>query len=193
MKNGTKHFPENQLINWTNGTGSAVSSGDPVQVGDRWGIAQADIADGATGILHTRGRFKFTKLSGTAMAQGAFLWWDATNSRVTTTDQDGPPIGYVAVAAASADTSVEVNIGEPHNAFAVAHVVTTAEGVANEATLDTGFGVDPTGPVIVTIYSTADPKVPRLPASVDFNGDGTLTVAHASLNTNEQIHVIAYR
>ncbi|NDB19236.1 MAG: DUF2190 family protein, partial [Actinobacteria bacterium] len=48
-----------------------------------------------------------------AIGQGALVYWDATNSNVTTTSSGNKRAGKAAAAAASADTSVQVliNIG----------------------------------------------------------------------------------
>lgn len=67
-------------IEWTNGTGSAVSSGGVVAVGDQGviGVAAVDIADGATGTVHIEGVFEVPCASASVVAVGDILDWDAS-------------------------------------------------------------------------------------------------------------------
>lgn len=187
MKTTVRKYPENTIQRHV--AGSAISSDDVVRVGARWGIAVNDIANGDQGIVETRGRHLLAKASG-AIALGATLWWDSGNSRVTATQNDGPPIGVCAKAALTGDTAVEVDLNE-RNEILIRHVVTSAEDTANVVAIDLGGGVDPWF-LQVTIESVADPSVQRLPASIDVDaGTGVITVAHASLAVNEVIHVHA--
>ena len=68
------------VINWTNGTGSAVSSGDVVAMGHCIGIALVDIANGATGSVALEGVFTVPKVSAAVFTQGEKLIWDASAS-----------------------------------------------------------------------------------------------------------------
>jgi len=43
--------PEGTRIDYTNGTGSAISSGDAVMIGNIPGVATVDIADGEVGVV----------------------------------------------------------------------------------------------------------------------------------------------
>ncbi|MFV4757750.1 capsid cement protein [Citrobacter freundii] len=45
------YYQDGTTMDWYNGTGSAVVSGQPVVVGSIIGIAQHDIADGREGVL----------------------------------------------------------------------------------------------------------------------------------------------
>lgn len=188
MNNQTQTYPQSTILRHT--PASAVASSAVVLLAGLVGIAINDIAAGAEGSVETRGTYRLTKASGagTDIAIGAPLWWDATNSRVSETPTSYY-LGICAMAAATTDTQVWVDINE-HRQVNLKHTVTAAEDTANEAVLETGLGADPTT-CLVHIYSVADPSVPRLPASVDYNGDGTVTVAHASLAENETIHVHA--
>ena len=84
MKNYVK---DGDRITWTNSTGSAVLSGDPVTVGGRTAVACLDIADTASGALATGGVFEFDKETGKTFAQFADVYWDATAKKVTS-DKD---------------------------------------------------------------------------------------------------------
>lgn len=107
------YISEGDRIDWTNGTGSAVSSGDVVQVGfKQLGVALADIASTAVGTVAVDGVFELAKASG-AITQGAKLWWDAVAENVI----NAPTIsswfiGYAAKAAGSSDATVKVALEE---------------------------------------------------------------------------------
>ncbi|MBY0262557.1 MAG: DUF2190 family protein, partial [Phycisphaerales bacterium] len=63
-KNGVKHFPESELVDFTNTSGSTITSGTPVLFGGRYGIAQTDVPNNGTGTLALAGRFEVTKATG---------------------------------------------------------------------------------------------------------------------------------
>jgi len=70
---------EGKVITWTNGTGSAVVSGQVVVVGQVLGVALVDIASTASGSVQIRdGVFNVPKVSGAVIAQGGSLSWDAS-------------------------------------------------------------------------------------------------------------------
>jgi predicted RecA/RadA family phage recombinase len=80
----TKRY-NGESINWTNG-GSAVVSGAVVTVGEYGlGVASVDIAGGASGTVDLKGVYKLLKATGVTAAQGAALYWHATNGLTTTT------------------------------------------------------------------------------------------------------------
>ena len=112
MKNGVMQFPENHLLTWVNGTGSDVASGDPVLVNDLfWGIANADIADGASGTLHRGGAFELPKASAETFDQGELLFFEA--GELTAVDNNTPPIGSCRKAAGAGVTVAVVDINFP--------------------------------------------------------------------------------
>jgi len=74
------YVSDGNVINWTNGTGSAVSSGDVVATGHCIGVALVDIADGATGSVAVEGVFTVPKVSAAVFTQGEKLIWDASAS-----------------------------------------------------------------------------------------------------------------
>jgi len=63
---------------WTNGTGSAVSSGDVVVVGQQLAIASVDIANGASGEVTFEGEFEVPKVSAAVIAHGEAVVWDVS-------------------------------------------------------------------------------------------------------------------
>lgn len=67
-----------KVIDWTNATGSAVVSGQVVAIGQILGVAQVDIANGASGSVGINGVFTVPKVSGAVIAQGESLTWDVS-------------------------------------------------------------------------------------------------------------------
>lgn len=106
----SNYLMSGDVIDYTNGSGSAIASGAPVLVGARLGISLAAIPDGSTGSVRMRGVFTVAKLSSDTPAQGALLYWDNTNKRLTTTSSGNTLAGYAAKAAGSGATTVEISI-----------------------------------------------------------------------------------
>ncbi len=73
---------EGDVLNYT--AGANIASGQFVLIGAIGGVAIGAIANGATGAVRVKGVFSVPKASG-AVTQGAKLYWDATNSVLTTT------------------------------------------------------------------------------------------------------------
>ncbi len=67
-----------EVIDWTNGTGSAVASGAVVAIGQMLGVALVGIANGATGSVQIKGVFEVPKVSGAVIAAGESLVWDVS-------------------------------------------------------------------------------------------------------------------
>lgn len=95
---------------WDHTAGSNLTSGSPVLMGDVLGVALADIASGSTGAVAVSGTFTIAKLSTDVVAQGAALYWDAGNSRLTTTASTNKLAGYAAAAAGSGAATVDVRL-----------------------------------------------------------------------------------
>jgi predicted RecA/RadA family phage recombinase len=106
----TNYVQEGKTLNYT--AGADITSGQFVLVGTIGGVAKTDIANGKTGAVHVCGVFSLPKASG-AVTQGAKLYWDDSESEVTTTATDNTLIGVAAAAAASGDSNVHVllNVG----------------------------------------------------------------------------------
>jgi predicted RecA/RadA family phage recombinase len=105
MKN---YVQDGDRLTYTNGSGSTITSGTGVLVGLRVGIATADIANGAIGTLAMEGVFTLPKLSTDVVAQGALLYWDNTNKRLTVTTTSNTLCGYAQTAAGAATTTVDI-------------------------------------------------------------------------------------
>lgn len=83
-----------------------VTAGQGILVSQLFGVASYDAASGASAEIITEGVFDITKEPSLAIAQGARVFWDNTNRRVTTVQAGNFPIGACTVAALSADTTV---------------------------------------------------------------------------------------
>lgn len=111
MKNLVQGCPS--TIQWTNGTGSTVASGSPVNIGTGGlhGIAMADIANGAVGSVAIRETHVVTYpvkgidgSGNSAVAVGDKLYWDGSSAfydKKTT----GTLVGYANGAVTSGNTS----------------------------------------------------------------------------------------
>lgn len=100
---------DGDVIDWTNGTGSAVSSGDVVKVGQILGVALTDIASAATGSVAIRGVFTVPKVTGAVIAQGESLVWDVSAGKFddnAATPATGDVSGAPAVAFEAAGNGV---------------------------------------------------------------------------------------
>ncbi len=106
----TNYVQEGKTLNYT--AGADITSGQFVLIGTIGGVAKTDIANGKTGAVHVCGVFSIPKATG-AVTQGAKLYWDESESEVTTTATDNTLIGVAAAAAASGDSNVHVllNVG----------------------------------------------------------------------------------
>lgn len=75
MKNSVQ---AGSVIEWTNGTGSDVASGDVVPLKHCLGVAVTDIADTEAGTLAIEGVFEVPKVSAAVFEAGEKLIWDAS-------------------------------------------------------------------------------------------------------------------
>lgn len=101
---------DGDLIDYT--PTSAVATGAVVVLNDLVCVAPRPIAANTLGAVAVEGVWTFPKASG-AIGQGALVYWDATNSNITTTASGNKRAGKAAVAAGTNDTTVRVliNIG----------------------------------------------------------------------------------
>jgi len=97
------------VLEWSNATGSAISSGDVVVIGNILGVAQVDIADGASGAVSVDGVFTVPKATAAVIAQGEPLTWDVSAGNfddAAATPETGDLTGPCAVAAEAAGAGV---------------------------------------------------------------------------------------
>lgn len=86
----------------------AVSSGGGALVGTIFGVAVTDVANGAAGQFHREGVFDITALGTDVIAQGAKVYWDNTNKRITGTAGSNTLVGAALVAKANGDATCRV-------------------------------------------------------------------------------------
>lgn len=86
-----------------------IKSGDMVALTGKVVIAITDAAIGDTIACKTNGVFEVSKNTGAA-TQGQALYYDATSSKITTTEGSNVLVGYAHEAAASGDATVKVRI-----------------------------------------------------------------------------------
>ena len=103
----TRFVQPGKVLDFQN-TATPRASGDVVVVGARVGLCLGNIAANAVGSVQICGVFTVPKLSTDAAAQGALLYWDAANNRMTTTVGANVLAGFAFAGAAAATTSVQV-------------------------------------------------------------------------------------
>jgi predicted RecA/RadA family phage recombinase len=108
------YIQQGDVLDWTNGTGSAVSSGDPVVIGnEQMGIALVDIANAATGSVAKCGVFSLPKNTSDAVTAGHKVWWDAANAEVINEPAiNSYFIGYAVAAELAETATVKVQLEE---------------------------------------------------------------------------------
>lgn len=96
---------------------AATTKGDPVVVGDLFGVATDDAASGAELVVALSGVYSGLPCDGQATSKGAKAYWDATNSQVTKDADDGettptayPHIGYFFEAVTASDAVCTVKL-----------------------------------------------------------------------------------
>ena len=104
----TKFVQPGEVIDYT--AGANIASGQVVLMGARIGVALKAIANGETGPMQVTGVFNIAKLPTDNINQFALLYWDNTNSRLTTTASGNTLAGFAAAAAAATTTSVNIKI-----------------------------------------------------------------------------------
>jgi predicted RecA/RadA family phage recombinase len=88
----------------------ALTSGQGCLVQALFGVAQNNADNNAPVVLDTTGVYDLTKEPSLAIAQGARVFWDNTNRRITTTTTGNFNVGFAWAAAAAADTTVRVKL-----------------------------------------------------------------------------------
>ena len=104
----TKFVQPGDVIDYV--AGANITAGQVVLIGVRVGVALAAIANGSTGSVAMTGVFTVAKLSTDVVAQGAALYWDNTNSRLTTTASGNTLAGYAFAAAGNGVSTVNIKL-----------------------------------------------------------------------------------
>lgn len=108
---------DGKVINTLNSTGSDVASGGVIVLENGIRIAVVDIANGESGAAYAEGVHVLTKLTSDAWVDGARVYWDDTNDRLTDTPADNMLAGAAVGAATNSDTTanVKINVGVGSN------------------------------------------------------------------------------
>ena len=106
----TNHFQPGKVLDWTNGSGKDVLSGELVMIGVLAGVALTDIAKDAIGAVQVEEVFELPKTASEAITAGAVVYQDASTKLVTTTDTGNTRIGVAAYAAVEDDATVKVKL-----------------------------------------------------------------------------------
>lgn len=88
----------------------ALNSGDGCLVGSIFGVATSAAANGAAVEIKPEGVFDIAALSTDVAAQGAKLYWDNTNKRLTVTSAGNTLIGAATVAKIATETTVRAYV-----------------------------------------------------------------------------------
>lgn len=95
---------------WTHTPASAVANNAIVLMGATVGVALAAIAASTPGPVAVKGVYTLPKLSTDVVAQGALLYWDNTNTRLTTTASGNTLAGRAAAAAGNGVSTVDIDL-----------------------------------------------------------------------------------
>jgi predicted RecA/RadA family phage recombinase len=107
----TNFIQEGKTLDFTPQSADVVS-GQVITMGTIGGIAKTDIKQGKTGAVHICGVFSVAKATG-AITQGQKLYWNSSNSNLTTTATGNTLLGVAAAPAVSADATAKLllNVG----------------------------------------------------------------------------------
>lgn len=89
----------------------ALTSGQGCLVGSLFGIAVKDYDNGAAAEIARTGVYDVTALSTDTASQGAKLYWDNTNKRLTTTASGNTLVGVATAAKTSGQTTARILLG----------------------------------------------------------------------------------
>ena len=116
----TNYVQSGEVINWTNGTGSAVVAGQVVAIGQTLGVALVNIAVAAAGSVSIRGVYTVPKVTAAVIAAGESLVWDVSAAKFddnvatpATGDISGPAAMAFEAAGSSATTLKVMFTGVP--------------------------------------------------------------------------------
>lgn len=105
MKNFVQHGEVIELV-----AAAAVASGAGVLVGTRLAVAETSAAIGESFAAKVLGVVTLPKLAADVVAQGAQLYWDDANKRLTTTAAGNTLAGFAFRAAGNGVATVDISI-----------------------------------------------------------------------------------
>jgi predicted RecA/RadA family phage recombinase len=94
---------------WPYTPSSAVATGDVIVLADGIAVASRPIPANALGSVNVESVFSMPKAA-EALALGTIVYWNTTNNNITATSAGGKRAGKVAMAAASGDATVWVDL-----------------------------------------------------------------------------------
>ncbi|UJX46635.1 DUF2190 family protein [Xanthobacter sp. YC-JY1] len=101
MKNFVQH---GDTLDMTAPSGGVIS-GTGYLIGALFGVAIVSAAAGEKFAFRIVGVYTLPKATGEAWTEGAIVYWDNTNKKLTTTSSGNTKVGTAASAAASGDTT----------------------------------------------------------------------------------------
>ncbi|EIL1426217.1 DUF2190 family protein [Escherichia coli] len=104
------YVQDGKTVEWVNGTGKTVLSGELIVQDNLTGVAHADIPDGTVGVLHTAGVFSLPK-EAEALTQGKLAYFKADTATLTATKTGNTLVGTVWGNAETSDATVCVRLG----------------------------------------------------------------------------------
>lgn len=120
------------VMDWENGTGADVSVGDVISLGTFCGVAQVDIANGATGPVSLSGVYEIAAVNNAAFTQGDLIYFD-TVAKKATKDASKAFLGVAMRDKETAGTTAWVKIGYEWHDKDERSIVYTNAGTALEA------------------------------------------------------------
>ena len=120
------------VMDWENGTGADVSVGDVISLGTFCGVAQVDIANGATGPVSLSGVYEIAAVNNAAFTQGDLIYFD-TVAKKATKDASKAFLGVAMRDKETAGTTAWVKIGYKWHDKAEKSITYSNTGSALEA------------------------------------------------------------
>lgn len=155
------------------------------------GVAEADIAASGTGAVRVEGVHELTALSTDTGSVGDEFYWDAANSRLTSTKTGNTKAGFLTVAKTNGQTTAFVKLAGISTGGGLVGSLTAAGTALSNSTTETALGTVTipantlkAGDVVRIRYqaiATATNSTDTLAVSLKIGGvSGTALIAHAA-------------
>lgn len=111
------YYEDGNTMDWSNGTGEDIKSGDPVPVGDVTGVALDDIPSGGGGVLSMTGVWILPKNNVDTWQRGDKLYLIPSSGLITNKEDNGaggepyPVAGTSWISVNPTDTECHVRLG----------------------------------------------------------------------------------